>query len=78
MTVPTTVSWGRFDRILPLHLGVELAQAIPGATLDVIDGAGHAPMVDRPRDFEAAVGRAARRAGVEPRPRTEDRRDRTA
>jgi pimeloyl-ACP methyl ester carboxylesterase len=63
LTVPTTVIWGRYDRILPLRLGVRLAQAIPGAALEVIDGAGHAPMLDRPDDFARAIRRAVARAG---------------
>jgi pimeloyl-ACP methyl ester carboxylesterase len=56
------VIWGRNDRILPLHLGVALAEQLPHATLDVLDGSGHAPMVEQPAAFEAALKRAAERS----------------
>jgi pimeloyl-ACP methyl ester carboxylesterase len=62
ISVPATVIWGRNDRILPLHLGVALAEELPHATLDVLDGSGHAPMVEQPAAFEAALKRAAERS----------------
>lgn len=58
LSLPVTVVWGRHDRVLPLRIGEQLAADIPGARLEVIDGAGHAPMVERPQEFARAVRRA--------------------
>jgi pimeloyl-ACP methyl ester carboxylesterase len=58
LSIPVTVIWGRHDRVLPLRIGEQLAMDIPRATLEVIDGSGHAPMVERPREFASAVRRA--------------------
>jgi pimeloyl-ACP methyl ester carboxylesterase len=53
--VPTLLLWGRHDRILRLELAEELAATIPDARLHVIDEAGHAPMFERPDEFNEAV-----------------------
>lgn len=58
LSIPVTVIWGRHDRVLPLRIGEQLAADIAGATLEVIDGSGHAPMVERPKEFASAVRRA--------------------
>ena len=62
IAVPITVIWGRNDRILPLRLGVDLVARVPSAVLDVIDDAGHAPMLEQPEAFVAALRRASQRA----------------
>jgi pimeloyl-ACP methyl ester carboxylesterase len=49
--VPTAVVWGELDPFVPLYLGVQLARNIPDATLHVIAGAAHNPMIDRPETF---------------------------
>lgn len=41
IAVPTTVAHGTEDRMLPYPNGVAIAGAIPGATLETFDGAGH-------------------------------------
>ncbi len=46
---PTAVIWGAQDPFLPVALGRRLADAIPGATLDVVPGARHFLPEDRPR-----------------------------
>jgi pimeloyl-ACP methyl ester carboxylesterase len=46
--VPVSVICGGADRLIPLRLGEELAAAIPGATLVVVPGAGHAIILERP------------------------------
>jgi len=53
--VPTLVVWGARDRIVPTDLGRRLATSVPGATLLVVDGAGHNPMWERPDEFNRAV-----------------------
>ena len=54
--VPTLLVWGRHDRILRLELAEHLAATIPHARLEVIDEAAHAPMFERPDEFNAVVG----------------------
>ena len=48
--VPAVVVWGTRDRIVPRDVAERLAEAL-GARLVVYEGAGHAPYLDRPREF---------------------------
>ncbi len=52
---PTLVVWGRQDKLVPLALGERLAQTIPGARLEVIEGCGHLPSVEKPEEFGRVV-----------------------
>lgn len=54
---PTAVIWGREDQVVPLDHGRRLVDRIPGATLEVIDGSGHAPNEERPAALVAALRR---------------------
>ncbi len=52
---PTLVVWGEKDRVVPAtHAGV-IAEAIPGAQVQVVAGAGHDPFSDAPSAVAAAV-----------------------
>ena len=54
ISVPTLVLVGRDDS--PFLAAAEIMAAkIPGAVAVTIDGAGHAPNLDRPAEFDAAV-----------------------
>jgi pimeloyl-ACP methyl ester carboxylesterase len=53
LTMPVTVIWGERDGWLAPALGRRLAEAIPGAEIHVVPGAGHFSMEDDP----AAVAR---------------------
>lgn len=55
ITVPTLVVWGRDDELIPLTDGEDFAEKIHGAHLAVIPECGHAPMVEKPVEFLAAV-----------------------
>ena len=55
ISVPTLVVWGEHDRLIPLALGQRFAREIPGAQLVVIPDTGHAPMIETPAAFVAAV-----------------------
>ena len=46
--VPVTVIAGGQDRLIPLRLAEDLAHGIPGASLVVVPGAGHAIILERP------------------------------
>ena len=48
---PTLLLWGRDDQLVPLEGAGELLQALPGATLSVIES-GHSPMLDAPDALE--------------------------
>src|SRR5262249_5968335 len=53
--VPTLVIWGLEDRLLPIAEGHRLTNAIPGARLVVLPGAGHMPQEEQPEAFSRAV-----------------------
>ncbi|BDI03361.1 hypothetical protein CATMQ487_03310 [Sphaerotilus microaerophilus] len=50
-TVPTTLIWGSEDRIAPPRTGRILAARMPQVRLQVMAGAGHTPMAERPGEF---------------------------
>jgi pimeloyl-ACP methyl ester carboxylesterase len=52
---PTLVLCGREDRLTPLENHVEMADAIPGARLEVIDDCGHLSTLERPDAVNAAM-----------------------
>ena len=51
----TLVVGGAQDRIFPASLQNDTAERIPGASLRLIEGAGHGAFDERKRDFDAAV-----------------------
>ena len=55
IAVPTSIIWGRYDRILPLRLAHSLAKEIPHSQLVVIEDVGHAPMFEDPTAFNVAL-----------------------
>lgn len=57
VTAPTLIVWGELDRQLPLRHAAQWARHIPGAQVEVIGGAGHLPMVERPEVFHDYVSR---------------------
>jgi pimeloyl-ACP methyl ester carboxylesterase len=48
---PTLLIWGLNDTITPPEVGHEFNQLIPGSTLRFIDKCCHAPMMERPIEF---------------------------
>ena len=48
---PTLIVWGRQDAIVPLNCGELYEQALPNATLKVIDHCGHSPAVEKAQEF---------------------------
>jgi pimeloyl-ACP methyl ester carboxylesterase len=53
--VPTRLIWGEHDGIVAPAYGKAYAEAIPGATLKVVPGAGHYPQLEQPEAFMAAL-----------------------
>ncbi|GAA2323628.1 alpha/beta fold hydrolase [Streptomyces kunmingensis] len=60
LELPVLVCWGAEDTWIPLARGHELAEAIPGAELRIIEGAGHLVQEDAPAELTAALGRFLR------------------
>jgi pimeloyl-ACP methyl ester carboxylesterase len=55
LRVPTLVLAGAADAVVPAAAAQRLAAAIPDATLTIWSRVGHAPMLERPAEFAAAV-----------------------
>ena len=53
--VPTRLIWGEHDGIVSPAYGKAYADAIPGAMLQVIPGAGHYPHLEQPQAFMTAL-----------------------
>jgi pimeloyl-ACP methyl ester carboxylesterase len=66
---PTLVIWGEEDRIAPIEIGYAYADAIPGATLELIPNAGHLPQIEAAdRVAELVWSFASSHAGPAKRP----------
>lgn len=48
LDLPVSIVWGRQDRWIPVDRAHRLAELIPGARLEVIDGADHLIQLDQP------------------------------
>jgi pimeloyl-ACP methyl ester carboxylesterase len=55
ITIPTLVTWGSEDRIVPLMLGKRLTAQIPNAKMVIIEQCGHEPMNEKPDVFLANI-----------------------
>lgn len=55
IVAPTLLVWGSHDRLVPVSVGQRLADCIPNARLEVIEGAGHVVMWDDPDWFNALM-----------------------
>jgi 3-oxoadipate enol-lactonase len=53
--VPTLVVVGKEDRLTPPYHSEYLARTIPGSRLVVIEGSGHIPHLEKPKEFLKAV-----------------------
>lgn len=63
ITVPVSIFWGQYDRLLPAYWGWRLHEAIPGSSFSLLLDAGHFTMFDRPdilaRELQQHLERAA-------------------
>jgi len=55
---PLGIVWGELDPIAVLAMARQLADRRPDASLEVLGGVGHYPMIEAPDSFAAAVLRA--------------------
>jgi pimeloyl-ACP methyl ester carboxylesterase len=51
--VPVCLIWGKDDRITPPEVASEFNQLLPDSELNWVDLCGHAPMMERPVEFNA-------------------------
>jgi 2-hydroxy-6-oxonona-2,4-dienedioate hydrolase len=53
--LPTLLVWGNNDSITPPFVAQEFHKLIPNSELHFIDKCGHAPMMERPEEFNAIL-----------------------
>lgn len=53
--VPTLLVWGLQDRITPIEVAKDFNSLIPNSELHFIDKCGHAPMMEKPDEFNAIL-----------------------
>jgi 3-oxoadipate enol-lactonase len=53
--VPALIVAGECDTLVPPQVQQEVHEAIPGSAYVVVPGSGHAPYVDKPREFQYIV-----------------------
>ncbi|MBI2756218.1 MAG: alpha/beta hydrolase [Chloroflexi bacterium] len=54
--IPTLVVWGAQDALMPRTHAEAYRDAIPGASLELIEACGHLPAVEQPAAFARVVG----------------------
>lgn len=57
ITVPTLALCGRKDTLCPVHRHELIQSLVPGAILEIIEGAGHLPTLEQPQATNAALTR---------------------
>ena len=55
VSVPTLLVWGDRDPLIPPHQAREFLDALPDARLELIAGAAHVPMLERPDELSRTV-----------------------
>ena len=50
---PTLLVWGKEDSVTPLFVGERFKELIPNSQLAIINECGHAPMMEKPAEFNA-------------------------
>ena len=58
---PTLLVWGNNDNITPPFVGQEFHNLIPNSELHFIDKCGHAPMMERPEEFNGILHKFLRK-----------------
>jgi pimeloyl-ACP methyl ester carboxylesterase len=56
VTAPTLMVWGKDDRLVPPVYAEEFARAIPGARIETVAQAGHAPHLEQPESVARLIG----------------------
>jgi pimeloyl-ACP methyl ester carboxylesterase len=56
ITMPVSLIWGKDDKITPPEVAIEFNELLPNSELHWVDKCGHAPMMERPEEFNKYVG----------------------
>jgi pimeloyl-ACP methyl ester carboxylesterase len=56
MEMPVCLIWGRDDKITPPEVALEFDELLPNSELHWLDKCGHAPMMERPQEFNVLLG----------------------
>ena len=51
LTMPVLLIWGKEDKITPPFVGEEFHKLLPNSELIILDHCGHAPMMEKPGEF---------------------------
>ncbi|HKG07260.1 MAG TPA: alpha/beta hydrolase [Pedobacter sp.] len=51
ITIPVSLIWGRQDKVTPPEVAQEFHELLPNSELNWVDLCGHAPMMERPDEF---------------------------
>jgi pimeloyl-ACP methyl ester carboxylesterase len=63
--VPTLLLWGESEKLLPLEMLAYFRRHLPPtARIEVVEGVGHVPQMERPRDVVRRLTQFAEEAGV--------------
>ena len=57
--VPTRLLWGSGDRVLDAAHTAQFQEKAPNATIDIIDGWDHFPMLEQPDEYATVIARTA-------------------
>jgi pimeloyl-ACP methyl ester carboxylesterase len=55
MNMPVCLIWGKDDKITPPEVAIEFNELLPNAELHWLDKCGHAPMMERPEEFNTLL-----------------------
>ena len=55
INVPVCLIWGKNDKITPPEVAIEFHELLPDSELHWIDKCGHAPMMERPEEFNTLL-----------------------
>lgn len=67
VTAPTLLVWGKQDTITPPFVGEQFSELIADSELHIIDRCAHAPMMERPLEFNRIMGNFLQRV-TQPQP----------
>jgi pimeloyl-ACP methyl ester carboxylesterase len=55
ITCPSLLVWGNQDTITPPFVGEQFKELLPNSELHFLDNCGHAPMMERPNEFNSIL-----------------------
>lgn len=55
ITVPVSLIWGKDDKVTPPAVATEFHELLPDSELNWLDKCGHAPMMERPAEFNTVL-----------------------